>query len=281
MDTVLSGRSLRWSLGRGVGTLALSMTPPARIALIVVASFALLFETAAQAQEPSSAAPSTEAGAPAQAAAVDAPAPAPPPTPIPAAPPPPAAPPAFPRNPRFGDPGQVALDGALGTSFGRTTYSATSTSVSSFGVAPAFDYFSTPNVSVGVSAFLRYSDVTYAPGSDSTTWTYGVSGQVGINLWLNERVSFWPKLALGGSRGTTSTSSTGVLSLGNTTMKAVFVELDAPFLFHVAEHFYVGFGPTAYADLFNSIGPQSISSSQPETNLRRSFGASSTVGGWF
>ena len=255
-------------------------TRPASFVLLVVASLALLFETAAEAQEPASEAPSTEAGTPAQAAAVNAPPLAPPPTLSPAAPPPPAAPPAPPRNPRFGDPGQVALNGALSTAFGRTTYSATSTSVSSFGVAPAFDYFSTPNVSVGVSGFLRYSDVTYAPGSASTTWTYGVSGQVGINLWLNERVSFWPKLALGGSRGTTTTSSTGVLSLGNTTMKAVFVELDAPFLFHVAEHFYVGFGPTAYADLFNSIGPQATSS-QPETNLRRSFGASSTIGGWF
>jgi hypothetical protein len=53
----------------------------------------------------------------------------------------------------------------------------------------------------------------------------------------------------------------------------VAVELDTPFLFHVAEHFFVGFGPTGFADILNAPGGM--------TNLRRVWGAASTVGGWF
>jgi hypothetical protein len=233
--------------------------PIARIALLVAASICLPGETAAEAQD----AP-PEVATPLQ---ID-PSPIPPPI---SAPPPPATPP--PRNPRFGDPGQVVLDGALSASLGHTSYSAIPTSATSVSVAPAFDYFSTPNLSGGVSAFLGYSDTTFAPSSESKTWTYGASAQLGINLWLGERVSFWPKLGAGGSRSTTTWSVSGALSPGNTTTKVVFVRLDAPFLFHVADHFFVGFGPTVLVDLLGNTGP--------ETNLRRSYGAASTIGGWF
>jgi hypothetical protein len=60
----------------------------------------------------------------------------------------------------------------------------------------------------------------------------------------------------------------------------VFVELYAPFLFHLAQHFFVGFGPEVYVDLFNST--ESMSSATGSMSSRRMFcGLESTVGGWF
>jgi len=179
-------------------------------------------------------------------------------------------------HPRFGDRGQVALDGALSANFGHFGYSAGSTSVTTFAVAPAFDYFATPNVSVGVTAAFRYFDNTFGPGSNSTTKNYAVGGQIGINQWLGERVSIWPKLGVGGLIATTT--SPVVLLPGNpgantTTTKMAFVQLDIPFLFHVAEHFFLGFGPNGYADVYSSGGGTS--------SKRRFWGASSTIGGWF
>jgi hypothetical protein len=53
----------------------------------------------------------------------------------------------------------------------------------------------------------------------------------------------------------------------------VSVELYAPFLFHLTQHFFVGFGPDVYVDLLDSTGGVS--------NRRLFYGAESTVGGWF
>lgn len=129
---------------------------------------------------------------------------------------------------------------------------------------------------MGVTAAFRYFDNTFGPGSESKTSNYAVGGQVGINQWLGERVSVWPKLGVGGLLATTTTPvvvAPGFPGTNTTTTKFVFVQLDIPFLFHVAEHFFVGFGPTGYADVYSAGGGTS--------NLRRFWGAASTIGGWF
>jgi hypothetical protein len=187
----------------------------------------------------------------------------------------PAGPP-LPPDPRFGDPGQLVFDGGLTASIGHLGYSASGTSLTSLSISPAVDHFSKANMSEGLSALFRYSDTTFGPGSESHTVTYGLGGQVGINFWLGERVSFWPKLGLSGLRSkTTSTSpplTPGGSTTTTTTTTVATVQIDAPFLFHVATHFFIGFGPFGYADILNSTGTR--------TDLRRSFGASSTIGGW-
>ena len=45
------------------------------------------------------------------------------------------------REPRFGDAGQVTLNGTLDASFGRLGYDSSNSSTTSFAVQPAFDYF--------------------------------------------------------------------------------------------------------------------------------------------
>jgi hypothetical protein len=46
-----------------------------------------------------------------------------------------------------------------------------------------------------------------------------------------------------------------------------------PFLFHLAQHFFVGIGPNAYVDVLHTV--------ESRSNRRRFVGVLSTVGGWF
>ena len=186
------------------------------------------------------------------------------------------------REARFGEAGGLVLSGALSASFGHYGISSEGLSSNSFGIQPAFDYFVAPDFSVGASAFFRYDNLTSTMlntfGQKSVT--YGLAGQLGLNLWLGERVSLWPKLAFSLSQNRTTFSPPSYVSPGVELVdhppevdNIVSVELYAPFLFHLAPHFFVGFGPDAYVDLLNSTGGVS--------NRRLFYGAESTVGGWF
>jgi len=189
------------------------------------------------------------------------------------------------RESRFGDEGTMAFSGALSASFGHLGYSSGGSSTTSVSIQPAFDYFSGPGFSEGITALFRYSDSTSGIDITDKILTFGVTVAAGGNLWLGDRVSFWPKLYLGvwQSRSTLSSPMGGSISVNGTpfpigpateiTENAAFVEVYAPFLFHLARHFFVGFGPDGYADIVHSAN--SID------NRRLFVGASSTVGGWF
>ncbi len=190
------------------------------------------------------------------------------------------------REARFGDPGQFVLSGALSASFGHLGYSTGDNTTTSFGIEPAFDYFSTQNFFEGASAFIRYSDGTSGIGIESKSLSLGVTGQIGFNFWLGDRVSFCPKLSLGVWQTRTTYEAPSfnftvsidglAVPLGpstEVTENAVFVQLYAPFLFHLAQHFFIGFGPDVYTDLLHSV--------ESASNRRIFLGASSTVGGWF
>jgi len=193
-------------------------------------------------------------------------------------------------DPRFGDPGQIALNGALSASIGHLGYDATDNTSTTINVEPAFDYFSSRNFSEGVTAFFRYGNSQFAGDRATTTTTIGATARIGRNIWLGGAASFWPKLAVGvwrtwyhytvptfGGTVTTTANIDGLsVQIGPSsklTENALFAEIQAPFLFHLARHFYVGFGPDAYIDLIHSV--------DSAKNLRRFVGASSTLGGWF
>lgn len=176
------------------------------------------------------------------------------------------------------------IDGALYANFGHIGYSSGSSN-SSLNVQPAFDYFVAPGLSVGVSALFRYADNSPTPpGSYTVTFdskyvAYGATGEIGFNLWLGDRLSFWPNLALGVWQSRTTYTPGNVppgvelINMPPVGDNVVFVELFAPFLVHLTRHFFVGFGPESYVDLHNTASSVS--------NRRLFFGASSTVGGWF
>jgi hypothetical protein len=193
---------------------------------------------------------------------------------------------ALPPQPRFGDAGEIVIEGALSASFGLLGYSSGGSSTTSFAIEPAFDHFSSRNLSEGASAFFRYSDSVSGIDLEEKNETFGVTGHLALNLWLGDRVSLWPRLAVGvwQSRttyfvplGTFNVSVDGTaFPISNGTQikeNAVFVELYAPFLFHLAPHFFIGIGPEAYADVLHSAN--SIA------NRRMFVGAESLVGGWF
>jgi len=269
-----------------------------RSSLILAAGLAVLFEGVAVAEEPDAEEPPTESAAGATAVAPDpaiTTAPAPPPTPAPLLPAR-AAPAAsgdgaeaetkiLRPDPRFGDAGEVTLNGALSASFGHLGYDTTNTSSTNVNVEPAFDYFSAQSVSEGASVFFRYSE-GQSGGLKVDSKTIGATVRVGNNFWLGGRFSFWPKLALGFWRSWLHYAAPAPgfgITIDGISMpigpdsrfkeNAIFIEVQAPFLFHVARHFYLGFGPNGYVDVLHSVGDSK--------NLRRFFGASSTVGGWF
>ena len=179
----------------------------------------------------------------------------------------------------------MAFTGALSASFGHLGYSSGDGSTTSVSIQPAFDYFSGPGFSEGISVLFRYTDSTSGIDITDTTLTFGVTVALGGNLWLGDRVSFWPKLSLGvwHSRSSLAALNGGYVSVNGTSFpigpdtviseNAAFVQIYAPFLFHLARNFFVGFGPDGYTDL--------VHSANNVDNRRLFIGASSTIGGWF
>ena len=138
-----------------------------------------------------------------------------------------------------------------------------------FSLAPAVDYFVADNVSLGLQVMVGVASTSPAQGSGSSTTLYGVAPQIGYNLRLGDRASLWPKVffAFAGSSGNGDSASSGTLG--------VF----APFLFHVAPHFYLGIGPDVSTQLFVNQSTGGMSGSNP--NKLTTVGAMATFGGAF
>jgi hypothetical protein len=270
-----------------------------RSGLILVAALALAFESSAAADDPSGDDPTANADATAGPGTAITTVPAPPPAPAPLLPPrgdgPAGAPggvepdapiPRVVADPRFGDAGQLTLNGALSASLGHLGYETGTASSTNVTVEPAFDYFASRDFSQGASVLFRYGESSSGNGFSADSTTLGLTVRVGRNLRLGGRVSFWPTLAFGVWRTwlhySAPSSGFGVTIDGTSlpigpssrfTEDALFVELQAPVLLHLAAHFFVGFGPNAYMDVFHSV--------ESTSNRRRFVGASSTIGGWF
>jgi hypothetical protein len=90
-------------------------------------------------------------------------------------------------------------------------------------IQPALDYFIGSGVSVGGAVGFTHSD--------STTVTFGA--RAGFNQPLMEKLSFWPTAGIYGSYHSGN---------GNSSTTAA-AEIYAPFLYHPAQHFFLGVGP--------------------------------------
>jgi hypothetical protein len=109
---------------------------------------------------------------------------------------------------------------------------------------PSLDYFIAQNVSIG--GVLGF---TYHSGSPSSN-TIDLGARAGYNLNITGLVSFWPRVGIFFSRqsGRPSTNST-------------YLGIFAPFLVHLAPHFFVGVGPSFNLSLDgggNSSGLDSV-----------------------
>jgi len=93
-------------------------------------------------------------------------------------------------------------------------------------IQPGLDYFIGNGISVGGVVGFGYTS-----GNPNTT-VVNLGARAGFNQGLSEHVSFWPTIGIDGSyiHNTTSNSTAAL-------------EVFAPFLYHVAPHFFLGAGP--------------------------------------
>ena len=116
-------------------------------------------------------------------------------------------------------------------------------------IQPGLDYFIGNGISVGGVVGFGYTS-----GSPATT-TVNLGARAGFNQGLNEHVSFWPTIGIDGSylhvTGSTTTAQ---------------LEVFAPFLYHVAPHFFLGAGP--FLSYYVKGGPDT------------QYGLDFVIGGW-
>ena len=192
--------------------------------------------------------------------------------------PPPSFPPPV-REVHFGDARVLVVNGTItGALHGSNSVSSAAYDVT---VAPGVNYFVAPNFSAGASVLIGYDRITPSGTLGETTWRFGVTGQLGFDLWLSERLSLWPNASLTFEQIRVETSVPALPPSGlmvapgaSDVASIVSVEIYAPLLFHPAKHFFIGFGPFVRSDLHNSTGIEGTS------NRSTLFGASSTIGGW-
>jgi hypothetical protein len=166
----------------------------------------------------------------------------------------------------FGSRGQTLVLGSSDISFSKSSFSASSASVESLVFSPDIDYFVLPNVSVGLALDLSYADAK-GDGVDgslgefrATTLSGGV--HFGFNLPLGSALSWFPQVTIG-YESTRQTDRTVVgpplsvavnpLGYASAAQSGLYADIYAPFLFHVVDHFFFGFGPEFFHD-FGSEG---------------------------
>jgi hypothetical protein len=168
----------------------------------------------------------------------------------------------------------AALPASMLTVGGSTTSNNGGSSIG-FSFAPAADYFVINNLSIGGSVLFGFysispscpSGVMCQNQSNDSLTAYGFVPRIGYNIALSDLVSWWPKVYFA-YEGFSINNNGGY---GN----GASIGLSAPFLFHVASHFFLGIGPYVGTQVMNSANGQSVDSKTT------TYGAAATVGGWF
>ena len=148
----------------------------------------------------------------------------------------------------FGGVGQLVFDGTA--SFSLVKVKGGNTTLT---LRPAVDYFIMPNITVG-----GVVDFSTSSGRFATT-VIGLGVRAGVNFNITDKLSIWP------TAGFSFVHSD--VSDGGPSNNAWAFNLYAPFLFHLAPHFFVGAGP------FLDVGLSD--------NDTTAFGIQSLIGGWF
>lgn len=159
----------------------------------------------------------------------------------------------------FGAAHVLAISSDASLSFQYSSRSPNAGSETTFVLRPAADFFVVDNLSVG--GFVLLSTQSTSSGNPNvntpSSTTFGIGPRVGYNIGFTPKLSFWPK-------GGFSFNST---SFGGASDSRFAIYVFAPFLFHPAEHFFVGLGPDLNVDLSGDV---------KTTNV----GIDLTVGGW-
>jgi hypothetical protein len=144
--------------------------------------------------------------------------------------------------------------------------------------APSGDYFAFHNLSFGAEILVGFlqpaAPSNSAGGSSSPADNYlifGIAPRIGYNVAISDLVSFWPKIYFGYQTASGNNDNGGA--------NQELVGLFAPFLFHLAPHFFFGVGPNFSTVLGNNTtGGGGPSTPGPKVTQ---FGLQATLGGWF
>lgn len=166
----------------------------------------------------------------------------------------------------FGQPGQVVLDADVRASFEYTNTTppggGDGASTTDVVLRPGLLYFVVPNVAIGASLGFESRETE---GQSSTA--FGAGPTLAFNVPLGPRVSMLPQLGLAYSHVT--------LEIGTQEVSGYVLAggVGVPFLFHLAPHFFLGFGPSVAHTFVSRVEGQDGS-----TQLR--FGLLAMFGGW-
>jgi hypothetical protein len=177
----------------------------------------------------------------------------------------------------FGKAGQIAISSDFELSFESRSFKAPAgedpESQTTITLAPALDYFVIDGLSVGGQiAFTRISQ------GDSSAQLIGIGPRVGYNIGLTDNISFWPKLGFAYAMISAESEGvdpvTGATTTSDVSGSRMMIGIDAPILFHPAEHFFIGLGPFLSMDLSSKVEDN-------DATKETAFGLQSVVGGWF
>jgi hypothetical protein len=132
----------------------------------------------------------------------------------------------------FGTVGQLAL--SLGATSGEYLSYNKSGGGWTFRLAPAADYFLFPHISLG--GLVAYGHGSGGGGTGTTgvsSDSFDIGARAGYALAINDRFGLWPLVGL----------RLDYISAGHASQTDTFLPIYVPFLFHPAEHFFVGAGP--------------------------------------
>jgi len=162
---------------------------------------------------------------------------------------------------RFGERGTVSPSGSVSLGFWGSGSNGS-------GLAPGAMVFVADGLAVGGSALLFYSS-----GSGLSYATFGIAPSVGLNLWVRDRLSFFPQVSL---QATLRQFTSG----GDVTQRELATTVYLPLLLHVTPHFFIGLGPSASIPVASRTTGSSISGLTFGTGGNFVL-LNSVIGGWF
>lgn len=130
----------------------------------------------------------------------------------------------------------------------------------------ALDYFVIDNLSVG-------GQIAYSTANDGDAKTFSLAPRVGYNFAFSDDFSLW--LQAGVTYASTTTSD----DAGNDVTNSAFgVVVNAPILYHITNHFFLGIGPFINTELSNSSKPEEGDSF--DNSKTTNVGLASLLGGY-
>ena len=138
-------------------------------------------------------------------------------------------------------------------------------------IAPEIGWFLADHFAAGVSLRYEITKVTVGGVDQGTQTSAGVAPFAAYDLPLSPLVSIFPSAGLQFLSQPGDRKSWGITAF-------------VPVLLHPVPHFFLGFGPTFFAEIVATVPAvfaPGVGSANSDTDKTWSFGARTTIGGYF